>query len=205
MAMSAAERVRLSRWVNKVESVGDELLELLKQAPQPLPREPVFAPELLERLSFYVAKDDIDAAEDFALVRFLTLGNGHQHSNRERAMIACVRMIPGVTRIDHNTVSWPSFGRCHFAAFTHLKGAMISSTRSANAAFGGEPWHDKGHIAMFRDVGDGRCFVYLCPIEPLFERRTIGHHGVRWEDVEKVALKKVILSSERAVEAVDED
>ena len=204
MAMSAAERVRLSRWVNKVESIGDELLGLLEQAPDPLPRVPVFAPELVERLSLYVARDDVDDTEDFPLVRFLNLGNGHQHSNRERAIVACVRLVPGVTKIDHNTVSWPPFGRCHFAAFTHMKGAMISSTRSADATFGGEPWHEKGNIVMFRDAGDGRCIVYLCPIEPLFQRRTIGHHGVRWEDVEKVALKTVILSSEKAINAVDE-
>lgn len=204
MAMSAAERVRLSRWVNKVESIGDELLDLLKQAPHPLPREPVFSPELVERLSLYVARDEIDGAEDFPPVRFLSLGNGHQHSNRERAMIACVRIVPGVTKIDHNTVSWPPFGICHFAAFTHLKGAMISSTRSADAAFGSETWHEKGKIVMFRDVGDGRCIVYVCPIEPLFQKRTIGHHGVRWEDIENVALKKVVLSSEKAIEAVDE-
>ena len=56
---------------------------------------------------------------------------------------------------------------------------------------------------MFRDVGDGRCFVYVCPIERLFEKRTIGHHGVRWEDVEKLALKKITLSSARAIEVVD--
>lgn len=204
MAMSAAERVRLSRWVSKVESIGDELLELLKHAPHPLPREPVFVPELVERLSLYVARDEVDGSEDFPVVRFLSLGNGHQHSNRERAMVASVRMVPGVTKVDHNTISWPSFGKCHFAAFTHLKGAMISSTRSADSAFGGEPWHHKSNIVMFRDVGDGRCIVYVCPIEPLFHKRTIGHHGVRWEDVEKVALKKVTLASEKAIEAVDE-
>ncbi|MGE0284004.1 MAG: hypothetical protein AB7P20_25795 [Rhizobiaceae bacterium] len=205
MAMSAAERVRLSRWVNKVEALGDELLSLLQQAPDPLPREPVFSSDLVEILSGFVARDEIEEEDDFPPVRFLSLGNGNQHANRERAMTAFTTLVPGVSRVDHNTVTCPEFGKCHFAAFTHIKGAMISSTRSVDGGFGGAEWHDKGVIVMFRDVGDGRCIVYVNRIEPLFEKRTIGHHGVRWEDVEKLALKKMTLSSARAIEAVDGD
>lgn len=205
MTMSAAERVRLSRWVNKVEGLGDELLALLEQAPDPLPREPVFSPELVERLSVFVARDEIDDLEAFPPVRFLRLGNGNQHSNRERAMIACASLVPGVTALNQSTVVWPGFGHCHFSAYTHLRGAMISSTRSADRSFGGEEWHSKGKMVLFRDAGDGRCIVYVCPIEPLFGKRTIGHHGVRWEDVEQLALKAVSLSSAKAIEVVDAD
>jgi hypothetical protein len=205
MAMSAAERVRLSRWVNKVEAVGDELLSLLRQAPEPLPREPVFDPELVEKLAHYLACDaNVDDTDDIPNVRFLELGNGHQMSNRDRALRACARLVPGVTIVDRNTIDWESHGRCHFAAFSHPRGAMISSSRSENRNFGGAAWHSKENFAMFRDVGNGRCLVYLCPIQPLFDARTIGHHGVKWEDVEKLSRKKIFLRSSDAIEAADQ-
>lgn len=45
----------------------------------------------------------------------------------------------------------------------------------------------RDHIMMFRDFGDGRVMYYVCPIKALFDLRTIGHHGVKWPDVQTVA------------------
>ncbi len=201
MSMTAAERVRLSRWINRVEQLSDDLLTQLQEAPDPLPRAPLFSPELVERLSQYVAVDDVSEDEqEVPRERFLKLGNGNQAANRDLALRACERLIPELEPVDRNTIEWRGIGVCHFAAFTHPKGAMISSTKSEDASFGGALWHAKEAIAMFRDSGDGRCFVYVCPIEPLFALRTIGQHGVRWEDVQRVALKTVVL---RSVDALD--
>lgn len=48
---------------------------------------------------------------------------------------------------------------------------------------------------MFRDFGDGRCIIYVCPIKPLFSVRTIGHHRVRWEDVLELARFKHVFTA----------
>lgn len=196
-AMSAAERVRLSRWVNRVEATADELLELLETGPRPLPRKPVLDPKLVDMLaSLTLDQDDPDEA-DYPRVRFLTPGNGNQVRNKRRAMLCALRVLNAARQVDHRTIRLPRWGTCHFAAYTHAKGAMISSTRREDNSYGSANWHKRDHIVMFRDAGDGRCIVYICAIEPLFERRTIGHHGVRWEDVEKLAeLSKVIASKD---------
>jgi len=199
-AMSPAERVRLSRWVNRVEAAADELLELLETAPRPLPRKPVLDPKLVEILSaLTIDQDDPDEA-DYPRVRFLTLGNGHQVSNKRRAMRCALRVLTGAQPVDHRTIRLPRWGTCHFAAYTHAKGAMISSTRREDNAYGSADWHKRDHIAMFRDAGDGRCIVYICAIEPLFGRRTIGHHGVRWEDVEELAESRQVIASQDALQ-----
>jgi len=64
---------------------------------------------------------------------------------------------------------------------------MISTPGRDDNVFGSADWHSEDHIMMFRDFGDGRCVVYVSPIKPLFEKRTIGHHGVLWDDVRKLA------------------
>ena len=67
---------------------------------------------------------------------------------------------------------------------------MISSPHRPDSEFGGADWHKRDAIMMFRDFGDGRCMIYVSAIKPLFEARTIGHHGVKWDDVGKIAQFK---------------
>jgi hypothetical protein len=76
---------------------------------------------------------------------------------------------------------------------------MISSPNRADQGFGGAPWHEKERIVLFRDGGDGRCYVYICPIEPLFKLRTIGHHSVQWNDVKQAAMRTAVFDSEKAL------
>ncbi len=123
---------------------------------------------------------------------FLEKGNGHQHANRRKAMEYVVTHIEGISPIDGRTVEFPPYGRCHFSAYTHTEGAMISTPDRDDNEYGSGDWHHLDKIMMFRDFGDGRCMIYVCPIKPLFAVRTIGHHGVRWPDIDKLAeLKKV--------------
>ncbi|MEO8883592.1 MAG: hypothetical protein ABI377_09315 [Devosia sp.] len=200
-ALTAVERVRLSRWVNKTEETADALLDLLKSAPDPLPRQPIFEPELLDLLSRYTIEQDDQSEGDYPPMRFLELGNGHQSKNKRRALECAVKLL-GATQIDHRTVKFAEWGVCHFAAYTHPKGAMISTPNSDDRDFGAGDWHKRDNIVMFRDVGDGRCMIYVSPIEPLFSLRTIGHHGVTWENVRKTAKHFQILASADALKVV---
>ena len=118
---------------------------------------------------------------------FLTPGNGHQLANRQKALAFVLANLEGATSADKRTVDLLPYGNCHFSAYTHPDGAMISTPGRADNEFGSADWHHRDRIMMFRDFGDGRCVVYVCPIKPLFCKRTIGHHGVRWIDVEKLA------------------
>lgn len=117
----------------------------------------------------------------------LKKGNGHQNANRREALAFVLRHIEDATAVDERTVDFPPYGRCHFSAYTHADGAMISTPSKADNTFGAAEWHSRDKIMMFRDFFDGRCVVYVCPIEPLFGARTIGQHGVRWDDILKIA------------------
>jgi len=123
---------------------------------------------------------------------FLTKGNGHQIANRRKALQFVREKLDGLAVLDERTVSLEPYGECHFAAYTHDEGAMISTPGRDDNAFGSADWHARGRIMMFRDFGDGRCMIYVCPIKPLFEKRTIGHHGVRWPDIDKLAEFKQV-------------
>lgn len=117
----------------------------------------------------------------------LTKGNGHQNANRRAALAFVLKNMEEVTLVDERTVDFPPYGCCHFSAYTHADGAMISTPNQADNAFGTADWHARDKIMMFRDFFDGRCVVYVCPIEPLLAARTIGQHGVRWDDILKIA------------------
>jgi hypothetical protein len=117
----------------------------------------------------------------------LAKGNGHQIANRRKALEAVMRALPDIRAIDERTIEFSPYGVCHFAAYTDDNGAMISTPGRDDNAFGSADWHARGNIMMVYDPSDGRCMVFVCPIRPLFERRTIGHHGVRWNDVRKLA------------------
>ena len=196
----AAERVRLARWVNKVEEAADLLLDLLRTPPTPLPRTPVIDPALVDLLAAFTLSQDDQSAEDYPMVRFLSLGNGHQVTNKRNAM-ACFVKLFDAKQIDRNTVEFGKWGICHFASYTHPRGAMISTPNKDDHEYGRGDWHHKERIIMFRDVGDGRCIVYLTKIEPLFEKRTIGQHGVTWEDVRQTAEYIKVIASADALKA----
>lgn len=200
-AMSSSERVRLSRWVNKVEAAADDLLDLLQTGPDPLPRNPVIDPELLDRLALFNLDQDDASEEDYPRVRFLKLGNGNQVSNKRRALASAIHFLKGAKAIDQRTIELPDWGTCHFSAFTHPKGAMISNPKKEDSSYGSADWHKRDHIVMFRDVGDGRCIVYICDIKPLFDMRTIGHGGVKWEAISRIAKHTEIISSSDALKA----
>jgi hypothetical protein len=121
---------------------------------------------------------------------FLQKGNGHQLANRRKAMAFAAERLEGLEIVDDQTVRFPPYGVCRFAAFTHDKGAMISSTKRDDNRFGSQDWHHLDRLILFRDFGDGRVVLYVCMIAPLFDKRTIGHHGVRWEDVHALAEAK---------------
>ena len=123
---------------------------------------------------------------------FLAKGNGHQIANRRKALAFVAEHVAGLVIVDDRTVHLDPYGDCAFAAYTHEEGAMISTPNRNDNVFGSVDWHHRGHIMMFRDYHDGRCGVFVCPIKPLFDKRTIGHHGVRWTDVIALAdLKQV--------------
>lgn len=127
---------------------------------------------------------------------FLTKGNGHQQANRRKALTYVLGHIGGVSPVDERTVDFPPYGRCHFSAYTDTEGAMISTPGRGDEKYGSADWHSRDHIMMFRDFGDGRCMIYVCPIKPLFDERTIGHHGVRWPDIQKHAALKEVFRTE---------
>lgn len=118
---------------------------------------------------------------------FLTKGNGYQTPNRRRALEFVRDRVDGLEVISENTIRLEPYGLCHFAAYTHEDGAMISTPNSSDSEYGGADWHSRDHIMMFRDFGDGRVMYYVCPIKALFDLRTIGHHGVKWPDVQTAA------------------
>jgi hypothetical protein len=190
--------------VNSVEAKADELLDLLRAAPDPLPREPVIEAELIERLAALTIEADNTTQEDYPMVHFLRRGNGNQIPNRKRALACAIKLIKGAKQIDKRTIELPSWGRCHFAAYTHPQGAMISTPNHNDNEYGSADWHQSGQIAMFRDVGDGRCILYVSDLEPLFSLRTIGQHGVTWANVAKTAKEKLVFPSAKALELINE-
>lgn len=118
---------------------------------------------------------------------FLRKGNGHQVVNRRKAMAFALQALPDVTALDERTVHFPPYNICHFAAYTDPLGAMISTPNREDNAFGSADWHARDWIMMFHDFGDGRVGVFVCRTKSLFEKRTIGHHGVKWPDVISLA------------------
>jgi hypothetical protein len=198
--MTSTERVRLARWVNKVEETADALLELLSSPPEPLPRRPLIHPELVDLLASYTfEQDDVLSVDYDPSVRFLKLGNGNQVMNKRRALAATKRVLDGAEVLDNRTIKLPRFGICHFAAYTHPKGAMISTPAMEDRSFGAADWHSRDNLVLFRDAGDGRCIIYICPVAPLFDLRTIGHHGVTWDNVQKTAVFTKVISSSHAL------
>lgn len=119
---------------------------------------------------------------------YLSKGNGHQIANRQKALRFVLQNLEGVVALDERTVQYEPYGMCHFASYTDKNGAMISTPDRNDNEFGTVDWHNQDNIMMFRDFGDGRVGIYVSPIKPLFGLRTIGYHGVTWDNVRKTAI-----------------
>ena len=84
--LSAAERVRRSRWASQVETTADRLHHLLLNTPIPMPREPKVNHDLvagLIELSGY--KVDTHPADDAFNVTFTASGKNQRDWMREIA------------------------------------------------------------------------------------------------------------------------
>jgi hypothetical protein len=204
--MTSAERVRRARWVNRFEETAFKLMELLNEAPDPLPRQPEIPADLVEGLRPFISASNYQQArmEDMNshAVRVLKLGNGNQVQNKKKALRFVASHFHAEI-IDNKTVRNDKWGLCHVAAYTHPKGAMISTPHREDQTYGGTEWHKNDHVVMFRDVGDGRCKIYVNKIEPLFDYRTIGHHGVTWEDIEKLSSYIEVIKSQDVIIKLD--
>ena len=189
-AMTSAERIQRSRWINKTEEAAITLLDLLDEAPDNLSRKPEIPAELVQKLIPYIntttPTTSVERKRKQSAERFLKLGNGNQVKNKQKAMKFVAHHMAAIP-IDKKTLKTSEWGMCHFAAYTHPTGAMISTPNKPDQEYGGADWHNNDHIILFRELEDGRCMIYVSEIEPLFALRTIGHHGVKWVDIEKVA------------------
>ena len=195
--MTSAERVKRTRWANRVEDTADKLLRLLESAPEPLHRTPIIPSDLLERLSALpVTLSSNEDSEENKWV--LQPGTGHQAANKKKALQFITNFFDA-TPIDNGTVQTEDWGLCYVAAYTHQKGAMISAPNRGTGKYGSRDWHKRDHIIMFRDLGNGHCKIYVSKIAPLFEHRTIGRGGVTWEDVEKLCESEITCSAEEVI------
>lgn len=203
--MTSAERVRRARWANRLEETAFRLLDLLKDMPEPLPRTPVIPSELLEKLNDLHTKSigHNYPARAERVSRVLKLGNGNQSKNKQKAL-KFVASFLNADIVDKKTIRSERWGYCHLSAYTHPTGAMISTPNRADNNYGDAEWHNNEHIVLFRDVGDGKCILYITKIAPLFDRRTIGHHGVTWENVEEVAEFVQVFDSTEVLEALEQ-
>lgn len=201
-AMTSAERIQRSRWINKTEEAAIKLLDLLDEEPTNLTRKPEIPAELVQKLIPYITattptRSAVRKSQQTS-ERFLRLGNGNQVRNKQKAMKFVAHHLNAAT-VDKKTLKTCDWGMCHFAAYTHPAGAMISTPNRPDQEYGGADWHSNDHIILFRETEDGRCMIYVSDIEPLFALRTIGHHGVKWADIEKVAKYTEVLKTEDVI------
>ena len=197
-AMTSAERIQRSRWINKFEETAVRLLDIVNEAPVNLTRQPDIPAELVQKLIPFI-NTNITAAQDkirtvTAAKRFLKLGNGNQVNNKKKALAYVAHHI-NAEILDKRTLKTRDWGRCHFSAYTHATGAMISTPNSEDQNYGGKDWHNNDHIILFRELTDGRCMMYVSEIKPLFDKRSIGHHGVRWEDIDQLELHSEVMQT----------
>lgn len=204
--MTSTERVRRARWVNRFEETAFKLLDILNEVPEPLPRQPVIPSELVEKLHPFIQignrhKNKKEEVKN-SVTRVLIRGNGNQVKNKNKALQFISKHLKAEI-IDKKTVLSEEWGSCQVAAYTDLKGAMISTPNGEDNNFGDALWHDNDHVIMFRDTGDGRCIIYISKIKPLFSHRKIGHHGVLWKDIEELSSHVEVLNSQDVLNVLD--
>ena len=172
--MTSAERVQRARWVNRFEETAFKLMELLNEAPDPLPRQPEIPAELAERLRPFINltnyQQDRKADMNQTVISVLKRGNGNQVKNKKKALQFISKHLKAEI-IDKKTVRTVEWGVCHVSAYTDPKGAMISTPNRNDNTYGDSDWHKNDYIIMFRDVGDGRCIIYVSKIKPLFDHQ----------------------------------
>ena len=204
--MTSAERVRRARWVNRFEETAFKLLDLLNEVPDPLPRKPAIPNDLIEKLRPFISTSKQPPMRKSEMgqtaVRVLKLGNGKQGRNKELVMQFIAKHL-NAKIIDKRTVRTDNWGSCHVATYTNPKSAMISTPKKDDQIYGGADWHKNDHVIQFRDVGDGRCIIYISKIERLFDYLEIGHHNVTWENIEKLSSHTEVLKSEEVLKELD--
>ena len=112
-------------------------------------------------------------------------------ANKASAVTLALHHFNG-SPVDKATIDTPDWGRCHVAAYTDLRGAMIATTET-DVKFGDVEWHDKGRIIMVREQpkkhpSPARLTFYVCEIEDLFQEKSVKNSGVKWSDVSKRKL-----------------
>ena len=205
--MTSAERVRRARWVNRFEETAFKLLDLLNEVPDPLPRKPAIPNDLIEKLRPFISTSKQPPMRKSEMgqtaVRVLKPGNGNQVRNKKLAMQFIAKHLNAETIDPKETVRTANWGLCHVSAYTDPKSAMISTPKKDDQIYGGADWHKNDHKILFRDVGDGRCIIYICKIERLFDSPEKKRNGVTWENIEKLSSHTEVLKSEEVLKELD--
>lgn len=143
--MTSAERVKRARWSNKVEETAFKLLDLLNNMPEPLPRNPEIPVELIDRLEpFMISTEVTTTSTNEPHQNVLQPGNGNQARNKKLAVEFIMKHLKA-SAIDKKTLQTKLFGKCHVAAYTHPKGAMISTPNRGDQSYGDAEWHGNDH------------------------------------------------------------
>jgi hypothetical protein len=205
--LSSTERVQKSRWINKVVKTSIELESLLDNPPKGLAltseQKPKIPSSLLVKIAPYIDNSGDNIMKTSA-VRVLKLGNGNQVRNKKIAMKYVIYHL-NAEMINNKTIDTDKWGTCHVSAYTHEKGAMVSTPNRSDNEYGDAEWHYNDHIVMFRDVGNGTCKIYINDIKPLLENLTIGKGGVTWENVEKFSKKIDVIDSQSILDTLGID
>lgn len=119
---------------------------------------------------------------------------GNKTANRNLAVDFFLRFFENSKRIDTRTILLDEYGICHVAAYTSAAGAMVSDTHQGGDY--AEQFGDRDHWIMFREVGDGRCFIFICKPSDLIGHQDIGKGGVSWKKVNSVALMRKAIKTD---------
>ncbi|MBT6012363.1 MAG: hypothetical protein HOG80_13390 [Candidatus Marinimicrobia bacterium] len=206
--LTAAERVRKSRWMNKVEQTAVDLEQLLIEPPRGAlegKSKPRIFSTLLSEIAPYIVSNHTDTGNmvDSKIVRAFKMGNGNQIQNRRSAVQFALRYF-NAELIDESSISTEDWGVCRVAAFTDLKGAMIAAPNK-QPMFGASDWHKNDHFILIRDLGNGECRLYINKIKELFKNISIGKGGVTWDDVEDLSVMSKTVKAQDIVDVHNEN
>jgi len=206
--LTASERVRKSRWINKVEQTAVDLEQLLIDLPTGVlegKSKPKISSTLLSAVAPYIVSEQMNArkVKEITMTRALKTGNGNQIRNRRFAMEFALEHFDA-DFIDESSIATRDWGTCRVAAFTDPKGAMIAAPNK-QLKFGDRDWHHCDHLILIRDVGNGECRVFINKIKDLFENISIGKGGVIWDDVERLSIKNETVNAQTILDVHDEN